>query len=312
MSLNIMYGYRCNLTCKGCMSGSDQVTTRSYDPDLNITFRAIEAVRRIVDIDKQGNIALLGGEALLYWHDRIVPLIKHVRQFFPDECLNIFSNGVLAHRYADAILDLMDYYHANFIITPHFSPKQDSVMSRQWHDNVGSFLSHPRIVKIHDKHYHVKNNIKANIYLYDSPQWLSSYRILPNSSIKPWQTNDPENSMRYGCSSGSTCSALFENRLYKCGSLAMLPGLLKAKNQIDDHAWQKYLNYPFVDVFDVDQKKFSHYVDTYGRPISHCDMCSNQSSNMIKWLDRTHNDVFQNSISRKTMTENLLDLTTKQ
>jgi hypothetical protein len=277
------------------MSGSDQVTTRLHDPDLVITFKAIESIRRIVEIDPRGMITLLGGEALLYWHDRIVPLISHIRQFFPHERLNIFSNGLLAHRYAEELLDLMDRYNVDLAVTPHFSPKQVSTMSRHWHDNFIKFLDNQRLFKIHDQHYHVKNNIKANIYIYNVPEWFNSYKILPDNRIKPWQTNDPENSMRYGCSSGQTCSALFENRLYKCGSLAMLPGLLKAKNQTTDPDWQKYLNYPFVDVFDVDQQKFRDYIDSYGRPISHCDMCNDLRDNVINWVDRNHQDVFKNS-----------------
>ena len=292
-AFNVIYGYRCNYSCIGCCNGSDYVTIENYDPDIDLTIESIKRLPDLIEIPEEGMITLLGGEPLMYWKERIIPLARTIREAFPTARINIFSNGHLVNKHIDSIIEVLDTYRCHMTISQHLLGDMNSPLGKKWRENVDEFLTDPRIVKIHDQHYHVSGNIAANIFFYNADEWFTWYQQTPNGDIKPWATQDPEGSMKHGCASGNTCSALFENRLYKCGSLAMLPGFLTAKNQINDIDWKKYLDYPYVDVLDVDPSRFRSFVDTYGKPIPECDMCNNQKHKVIKWTGRTQNMVIQ-------------------
>ena len=292
-AFNVIYGYKCNYSCVGCCNGSDYVTSGQHDPDIDKILESIEKLPSIIEIDPDGMITLLGGEPMMYWHDRIVPIAKSLRRAFPQAKINIFSNGHLANRFVDDIVELLDQENCDMTISRHLAGDMSSVLGTKWKDNIGSLVLDPRVTKVHDNHYHIKNNIRANIHFYQADEWFTWYQLSHDGKIKPWATNDPKGSIKYGCASGSSCSALFENRLYKCGSLAMLKGFLSARQQLDDHDWKKYLDYPYVDVLDIDQDKFDFFKSTYGKDTTYCDMCNNKPTNIIKWTDRTQSMIIQ-------------------
>lgn len=290
-AFNVIYGYRCNYSCEGCCVGSDYVTDNTRDPDLNKILAAIKLLPKVIRIKEsdnywqQGMITLLGGEPMMYWHERIVPIARAVREQFPNARLNIFSNGHLLSRNTDEIINFIDEISASLTISQHLIGDINSPLGERWTTNIQKFLSNPKIEKIHDEHYAVRGNTKSNIHFYKSTEWFTWYKKT-TEGIKPHVTNDPQGSMEHGCASGSTCSSLFENRLYKCSSLAMLPGLLNYLGQSQDPSWEKYLKYPYIDMFDLDEEQIKHHIDNYGKPVTYCDMCNNQPSNVMQWTDR--------------------------
>ena len=284
---NIIYGYKCNYACVGCCNGSDQISNKTYDPDLAITLRAIEKLPDILHVPPGGMITLLGGEIFMYWQDTIIPLIKSLRQAFPTTIINLFSNGHLINKYTEHVIDILNQYNCNLTISQHLKGDMSSALGGAWKKNTDAFLTNISIVKIHNEHYHVSGNLLANIYIHSAENWYTWYQQLPSGKIKPWQTNDPAGSMTHGCASGSNCSAMFENRLYKCGSLAMLKGLLSKKNQLDDPDWEKYLMYPYIDILAPEPTLLDNFNQSYDKPIAQCDMCNNHSKAAIKWIDRT-------------------------
>ena len=269
------------------------MTSDQFDPDLEKILDSIEKLPSLIEIDPNGMITLLGGEPMMYWHDRIVPITKSLRRAFPQARLNIFSNGHLVDRFVDDIVELLDQENCNLTISRHLAGDMSSTLGTKWKENVKSLLSHPRVVKVHDNHYHIEKNIRANIHFYQADEWFAWYQLSQDGKIKPWATNDPEGSIKYGCASGTACSTLFENRLYKCGSLAMLKGFLSAKRQLDDQDWKKYLDYPYIDVLDIDQDRFDFFKSTYGKSTPYCDMCNNKPTNVIKWTTRTQSMIIQ-------------------
>lgn len=284
---NIIYGYKCNYACVGCSNGSDQISSRTHDPDLATTLQAIEKLPDILHIPPGGMITLLGGEIFMYWQDTIIPLIKSLRQAFPTTTINLFSNAQLINKYTESVIDVLNQYNCCLTISQHLKGDMSSTLGWAWKKNTDDFLSNPSIIKVHNAHYHVSGNLLANIYIHSSENWYTWYQQLSSGEIKPWQTNDPAGSMKHGCASGSTCSAMFENRLYKCGSLAMIKGLLTSKNQLDDPDWEKYLTYPYIDILAPEQTLLDNFNQSYGQPIAQCDMCNNHSNAVIKWIDRT-------------------------
>ena len=108
LSLNIIYGYRCNYSCVGCCNGSDYVKTTDLDPDIDLTLQALEKLPEYIEIDSSGMITLLGGDPFMYWHERIVPLAFAIRKSFPLSKINIFTNGHLINRYTNYVIDVLN------------------------------------------------------------------------------------------------------------------------------------------------------------------------------------------------------------
>ena len=288
-TFNIIYGYRCNYSCEGCCNGSNFVKDKNHDPDLQKILDAIECLPQYIEIDPNGMITLLGGEPFVYWEERIKPIAIKCREAFPNAKINIFSNGHTAFKFKEDIINFINKYNCNVTISNHLKGDMQSILGKQWLNNIVKFLDDEMIIKIHDEHYHIKDNINANIYFYHSDTWLSWYKTNNIGQIKPYNSNSAEKSMKYGCASGSVCTAMFESKIYKCGSIAMLKGLLKQKNQIEDVDWKTYLDYPAFDVLQKNTSNFSYHVNNYGKPVTYCTMCNNDPDNVMLWTDRTKN-----------------------
>lgn len=295
-NLNIFYGYLCNYSCSGCFSGSDAIDSKTKDPDLEKIKQAIIKSSELINVDRM--ITLIGGEPFLYWESRIVPLALLINQYFPKKRINITTNGQLLGKYVDHIFELSKQVsEISITITRHLIGVDNQKIKSLWDENMSEFLSHPMIVKIHDDHFHIKDNIHANIYFFQADTWKSYYYRTQDNKIKPWATNDPVNSMQYGCP-GSMCSCLYENKLYKCANLATLSKHLEQLQQLDDPDWKKYIDYPYIDINNVDPVLFKEFQDTYTKPTTYCDMCGNKPEHHIPWTKRTFPMVF--SRAKKT------------
>jgi hypothetical protein len=294
-TLNIIYGYKCNYLCSGCCNGSDQVQTTDFDPSLDEILDAIPIAAQYFDIDPNGMITLLGGELFMYW-DKIVPIAIQARKSFPNAKINMFSNGHLLYKHMDQVVNLMkELGNSCVTITKHLTGMFDKPLGERWLNNIEKVKQHPDLVVLHDEHFHINNRIDCNFYLYDGEQWFTWYKLLDDDTIKPHASGNPARSMEYGCASGSRCSTMFGSRYYKCGTLAMLPGLLAQKGQLDDADWDKYLNqYPYIDLNNFSQENFDYYVSTYGKPIPQCDMCNDNPDNIVLWKDRDYDMIFKN------------------
>ena len=293
-TLNIFYGYRCNFSCIGCCTGSDQIKTTARDPDINKTIEVLPTLASLIDIADGGMITLLGGEILMNWDEKIVPLAKALRQNFPGTTINLFTNGHLLHKYINEVISLMlTVGNCNLTISQHLSGDLDSTLGRKWTSNTTQFLNDSRIKKVHDNHYHIIDHIDCNIHFYNGGSWFTWYKQELDGLIKPHASKDPARSMKYGCASGANCSTIFETNLYKCSSLATLDGLLSSKDQIDDPDWQFYLDYPHVDLSNTNLENFEYHKKNYAKPVLFCDMCNSNPSNVITCLDRKQESILQ-------------------
>lgn len=294
-ALNIIYGYNCNYRCQGCCNGSDRVQSEDYDPPLDEILDSIPKLAKYFSVDiERGAVTLLGGEAFLYW-DKIVPIVKQVREHFPQNRVNIFTNGHLIYKHLDQLVDLMkNVGNCSVTITKHLTGMWDTKLGERWLANLQKIIDHPNIVKIHDEHLHIKDHTDCNIYLADGERWFIWYKDTPDG-IKPYATGNPELSEKNGCAAGIFCSALFGSKFYKCSSLATLPGLLKSQGQYDDPDWAKYVkDYPYIDLNNFDQETYEYYKNTYGLPIPQCDMCNDDPNNVMSWKDRKYEYIFKN------------------
>lgn len=291
VNLNLFYGYKCNYSCHGCVTNSDTAYHQEDDPDLNQLMSCIPILASLFEIDSM--ITLLGGEAFLYWDKRIVPLALEVNKHFPKTRINIFSNGQLLPRYIDKFIDLSNRVdNVALEITQHLGTLAHTKPGQIWHQGIRCLDNHSKIKKISDLHYHVIGNTQANIYLTPVPTtWTMSLRRLPDGRIKPHATNDPTGSMQHGCSAGSVCAIVNEGRLYKCALLATLKKSLERRGQVHDPDWKKYLDYKSIDLFNFNAIELEQHMESYGKPIAECDMCSNRDDARV--VSRTYDMIFR-------------------
>lgn len=293
-NLNIIYGFKCNYSCTGCSTGSNVVDSSTQDPDFDKIMNSVKTASKLFNVHSM--ITLLGGEPFLYWHSRIVPLVLEINKYFPKKRINITTNGQLIGKNIDNIFELAQQVdELSITVSRHLVGIDDATIKKNWNQNMDEFLNHPMIVKIHDDHYHIKDNIHANIYFFQAELWKSFYYSDQDKKIKPWATNDPEKSMRHGCT-GNRCSALYENKLFKCNNLATLSNHLQSLGQLDDPDWKKYLEYPYINIDAIDEELHKDFVKSYAKPTKWCDMCSDDPLKNIPWKQRTFPMVFSKTV----------------
>jgi organic radical activating enzyme len=288
-NLPIFIGHRCNYSCVNCSVGSDFVKQYNNDPPLEEILQSIPVLAEKFTVT--GMISLQGGEPFMYWDEKVIPLAQELNRWFPGTRINIFTNGHLIGKNIEKMFELIDQIkNISFSVSRHLIGNLDSAVGKAWLASIDTLLNHPRIVRIHDDHYHVINNIDANIYFYTTKYWNSHYVTQSDGRIKPHATNNPADSMKHGCI-GSTCSYIHGTKLYKCGRLATLSTQLAELDQLDDPSWEKYLKYRPIDLLNIDQSLFDNFINNYGKPIDLCDMCNGTPSD-TEWKDRTWDLVF--------------------
>jgi hypothetical protein len=294
-NLPIFIGHKCNYSCVNCSVGSDFIKHNNYDPTLDEILQSIPVLAEKFTVT--GMISLQGGEPFMYWDEKIVPIALELNRYFPQTRINVFTNGHLIGKNIDKMFDLIGQIaNISFTVSRHLLGDLDSAAGEAWIKSIDTLLTHPEIVCIHSDHYHVKNNINANIYFYSTKYWRAHYITQLDGKIKPHATGNPAASMHHGCI-GSTCSYLYGTKLYKCGRLATISNQLAEVDQLYDADWKKYIDYQPIDLLNIDQKLFDNFINTYGKPIDLCDMCNGKSSS-TEWEDRTSQMIFRSPIKK--------------
>lgn len=286
--VNFYYGIVCNLSCKGCFSGSDIIKHRTYDPSLeNILESVTNASKHISNIDM---ITLIGGEPLLYWDEKIVPVARHIRKCFPNNLINITTNGLLLHKFKDKVINLLlELGNCSLSITNHFTEFSDDKVAKTYHKNLEYFLSDPQLFKIHDGHYDIPD-ATVDIHIHNLSNGFAAQFLKIDGKLKPFATNNPAGSMKHGCT-GRVCAGIIDSQLFKCDRLAVLPYILTETDQLTDPDWQKYLNYNAVDLRNPAEEALEHFKNTEGLPIPECDVCPDSQIIGISKIPRTKENV---------------------
>jgi organic radical activating enzyme len=276
--IDLFYGYKCNLACKDCNPGSDIIKDTQYDPDLDSILESVNYFSQYVNVTR--SLTLLGGEPMLYWQDRIVPIARHIRKMMPSTRIAIPTNGTLLHKNADDIIDLLlEIDNIELQISNHMSDWPQDPMAIKYNKNLLEFLSHEKIYRIHQEHYDIPNH-QIDIRLVTADTFIPQWRW-QDGQVKPFATKDNAGSFRNGCC-GPVCSGLIDSKLYKCAKLFALPHILKHFDQLDDPDWQHYLSYQPVDLRNPTEQQIQQFGLNQGHATEFCDMCTNNRSFRIQ------------------------------
>ena len=284
--VEILYGHRCNLSCKGCSSLSDHIKEYNLDPTLESIFKSIDDLNKAV---VPSSIDLMGGELFLYW-DKIKQIVPKIRSVFPTVSIAMTTNGMLLEKYQEEVIELCRGYGPCVLeVTDHFTLFPQDVMTENYKKKIGNFLTahkftstDPYIVEFKtakdETFAHPSVDLEVNV---SKPiTFYPGYRTLDNK-VKPFATNDPVGSYTNGCAM-PICHMLVDSKLYKCSWLAFLPKLLSKFDQLDDPDWQKYLAYKPVDLANLTEEALEYFDNTKHSSIPECDMCSNNISDFIQ------------------------------
>lgn len=302
-TVEVIYGHRCNLSCRGCSSGSDFIKDTRYDPTLESIYKSIEDLSKYVDPE---SIDLIGGELFLYW-DKVELIVKKIREYYPTTVICLLTNGLLIDKFKKQLVSLCETHHpCNVDITDHFTLFSSDVVAKKYHAKLDKFVENLAADKVSsipltlDVNW-LKNNKNAvtSTNLHKLSSWAEIYHVKSNTvqvsrladfkagyfevdgQIKPYATNDPAGSYANGCGMPH-CHALVESKLYKCSWFFVLPYLLEIKGQLDDPDWQKYLKYKPLDLTNVTDAELDHFYTTSTRDIGLCDVCNNNQSTNIR------------------------------
>ena len=117
------------------------------------------------------------------------------------------------------------------------------------------------------KSYSAENNIHFQIAAHSS--FLKTYQGV-YGSMKPYNNNPIES---FKICVQKECPLLYQGKLYKCSSLALLKQVLGDHKQLDDADWHPYLDEKIgldVNCSDIDLER---WVNNYAKPHSVCRMC---------------------------------------
>lgn len=294
--VEIFYGYRCNLSCRGCSSASDIVKTTVYDPSIESIFTSIENLAKYIEPE---SIDLMGGELFLYW-DKVEQIVSKIRQHFPDTQIALATNGLLLDKYKDSLLRLCEENHPCVIdITDHFTLFSKDIKAKKYHKKLDEFLAQLTTISVSNwpnpadhlkehkstevddwQRYFIEKKLysgsSTTVKVYNQQKFVSCYYPI-DEKIKPYATNDPDGSYAHGCAM-PYCHLLVDSKLYKCSWFAVLPRILEKYNQLHDPDWQKYLKYQPIDLSAPTQTQLDQFEETSTRSIELCDMCSNNKS----------------------------------
>jgi hypothetical protein len=244
----------CNLSCQGCTNYSDlkhtgYVTWAQGQQDL-------QQWLGVLDI---GEFGIMGGEPMINpeWRE----WIAGVRAMLPTQRIRFTTNGLLLHRAPDILDFLQDLGNITFKITVHvLDPELESTIQQlqtqlNWQP-VNEFginrLSGPRGLRLQIN--------RPSRFL---APFQHSYE-----NMAPWQSS-PEAAFAACCQ--QTCPLLYQGRIYKCSTSALLEPTLDRFGHPNSAQWQQYLN-AGVGVDSSDQE-IQEFIDNFGRAHSMCGQC---------------------------------------
>lgn len=252
--LETMATQACNLSCTGCTNYSD-LPHKGYVSWSELESQ-LSAWLPIVDIPDFG---IMGGEPLL--NPEIADILRGVRKLMPDAQIRFTTNGKNLYRHKYIIDLLHELGNVVFKITVHQPDAHIDSMIRyifkkyQW-------------TPIHEygiDRWSTSNNFRFQINCPDV--FIKTYR---NSYVNmlPYES-DPVQS--FDLCIQKTCPLLYQGRIYKCSTQALLSDTLHKVGKPNYAQWEPYLHTgisPESEIAEIEK-----FINNFGKPHSMCKMC---------------------------------------
>lgn len=244
----------CNLSCAGCSNYSD-LPHSGY-----LTWAegsaTIEPWLERVSIPDFG---IIGGEPLM--NPQVEQWLIGIRKLLPNSQIRFTTNGLLLHRYPDLLELLEQIGNCVFKITVHqSSPELENYIKQVLDTHTWTTVVEHGITR-YKSNNGVRFQIKRPNIFYKTFQ--GNYE-----DMRP-HANSPSDAFEV-CTQQS-CPLLYQGRLYKCSTSALLKDVLTRVRLENNPAWQPYV-IPGLDSTCSETELIS-FINNFNQPHSICAMC---------------------------------------
>jgi organic radical activating enzyme len=258
-----MVTYACNLSCEGCTNYSDYNVTGSVP--WHTAKGWISTWLQRIDIPDFG---LIGGEPML--NKEVSEWLIGCRELMPNSQLRFTTNGSLLVKKSNILDTIFDVGNCVFKITVH-QPNEFYVQEAL--NKVFSYTDWEPVTEFGIQRWRAKNNVRFQI---NFPKTFYKTFKGEYSNMLP-HDNEPADAFSVCCQ--QTCPLLYNGRIYKCSSIALLAKTLTDWSQEQD-VWKSYLDYKGIGIDSTDAE-LSAFIDGFGRPENICRMCPSANDNQL-------------------------------
>jgi hypothetical protein len=252
--LETMVTQVCNLSCEGCTNYSDQKHSGYVTWDQG---RAqIEPWLEILDIPDFG---IMGGEPLI--NPEIESWLLGVRTLLPSSQLRFTTNGLLLHKWPDLVPLLHSIGNCVFKITVHLA-NQDLEQTIQ---RIFSQYDWQPVTEYGIARWRTTNNLTFQI---NRPSHFLKTFQGPYHDMMPFDSK-PE--AAFDACVQKTCPLLYQGKIYKCSTSALLQDTLDRYNRPNWAVWEPLIESGIS--IDSPMNKIDQFINNFGNPHSQCAQC---------------------------------------
>lgn len=262
--LETMITYACNLSCAGCTNYSDYNMKGSVKWSEGKNW--LEKWNERVEIPDFG---IMGGEPTL--NPECESWIYGVRQILPNSQIRFTTNAVTFLDNPDVLDWCIEVGNSVFKFTIH----QDLPYVQDSIDYVFRKFNWKPVTEHGINRWTGPNGTRFQI---NAPQkFYKTYRgtygnILPHNS-------NPRDA--FDMCVQQTCPLLYNGKIYKCSSIALLNRVLSDWNQPVTAEWKPYTDYNGISLNSSDNE-VKQFINNFAKPHKICQMCpSSKDSNSI-------------------------------
>ena len=280
--LETMITYACNLSCAGCTNYSD------YNMKGSVSWKQgkswLEDWLERVDIPDFG---IMGGEPTL--NPECEQWIYGVRELMPNSQIRFTTNAVNFDQRPEVLDWCIDVGNSVFKFTLH----EDKTYAINAVHKVFDSYDWKPITEYGINRWIGPNGTRFQI---NSPTKFFKTYCGSFGNIQPHDNNPRE---AFDMCVQQQCPLLYEGRIYKCSSIALLNRVLDDWQQSVTEDWQPYTRYQGISP-DSEEGEIKSFIKNFGKPHKICSMCPSSKdtdsiidhrSNVIskkKWI-KLHN-----------------------
>lgn len=256
-----MLSYACTLSCRSCTNYSDygmKGTVRWADAE-----GWFQKWAERVEFEK---IGMMGGEPLI--NPDLYLFIRGLRKIFPSTRLRLITNVTLWKNWPDLLDVISEVGNMELKFSVH--QKDAAYLKTAITDVMGKFPW-----KEEDDHY-VHESLRFEVSTTEN--FLRSFKG-EYGAMEPYQSHPFKS---FNICQQKTCPLLYEGRIYKCSSIALLKRVMTEWKQSDSKTWEPYLGYSGIGTDDSDEE-IAAWIRTFGKPEAICRMCP--TSDDLAWHD---------------------------
>lgn len=244
----------CNLSCQGCTNYSD--LRHSGYVSWKQGQQWFDCWRSRFCLP---DIGIMGGEPLVNpeWKDWLFG----IREMFPDSQIRFTTNGLLLAKQPDIMPILQDIGNVVFKITVHV----DNDELETWiHDFLRSHDWQP-VSEFGINRWCLPNRIRFQVNRPD--KFVRPFKN-DYTNMAPWRSDATE---AFQNCVQQTCPLLYQGRIYKCSTSALLKDTLQRFGNPNFETWVPYMTDGISP--DSHQDELEQFVARFGRPENICGQC---------------------------------------